>query len=181
MAFWLGTMAAFTMFSVLNPIVWIWSILLSGRSDHLGRPLEIASVNMLSLGALLLVKANELGVKPVDWIQAIIGSIVAGIVVHFLMHFVSRIFRNRKSLAAGAAAAGNRMAHSVRSQLDQKKRFSPDNYADGSYAKAMEEIDSGQLIKSTWAKSIAVSDGDMAKAQANYIIFRVKELENPGA
>jgi len=131
------------------------------------------------MGPILFIGGMELGQQSFDFYQLVIGSILAGGAVHFVVHFIRFIYRRRKILASGALAAANVVTDSASSQLDRIKPFRPDNYDDASYEKAMKEIDSGQLKKSTWAKSIAVSKGDMAKAQANYIVLRVKELANP--
>lgn len=44
------------------------------------------------------------------------------------------------------------------------------------YETALNEIETGQVIKRTWAKAFSLSDGDEAKAKAVYIKLRAVEL-----
>jgi hypothetical protein len=177
---------AVAMVAMLNPIAWIWTVFFSRSNDffdehgnqHLARPLKIGLINLLVLGGLIMVGQDELGVRYLGFSQVFVGSILAGAGMHFVAHFVGLVISRRKELASGAITAAHAVADSASSQLDRITPFSPDRYDDHSYATAMEEIESGELRKATWAKSLAVTDGNVEKAQAKYIVLRVKELEN---
>ena len=45
------------------------------------------------------------------------------------------------------------------------------------YAKIADELDSGNLDRSTWTMAFAEADGDTSKARARYIRYRVAELQ----
>lgn len=59
-----------------------------------------------------------------------------------------------------------------------KDRKDKSGLRDNAYETALNEIETGQVIKKTWAKAYLLADGEDAKAKAVYLKLRAVELSN---
>jgi hypothetical protein len=178
----IGFFVGVTVGSGMNLVAWITGFFFSRhQKDHIWQAFMNGLVNAGCW--LLIVNLTDLG--DVNATQMGIAAFIGGVVIFYLCLLVRTLFGRRKSVMKGAlsAAAAVRDSDAIKkvkseaaTRLTSLKKFDPNDYSDELFEKALHELETEQLKKSTWAKCIATSEGDQSVAKAKYIELRVKEL-----
>lgn len=190
MAYELGQIVGIAVFSCVNPIIWIVAFFVSRGSDRLTQILVCCVTNAFCWAPIV---TDELGIEtPINQmslISVVIGASLGGIVVLYVMVIARKLLASRRNIAAGgkqllASVDASRktltkVKKGAEDRISSLRGFQPDNYSDEDFEKALAELESEQTKKATWAKCLALSEGDIQKAKAKYIELRVIELSEP--